>query len=109
MLVNIAGQDIDSKLQLLDLDRADCEESLYEFLKSAWPHIDPAPWTDSWAIDAIAEHLQAVCDGQIRNLIINIPPRCGKSSITSVSFPPWVWAQSNISPTSGPRVAFLPA
>jgi predicted phage terminase large subunit-like protein len=100
---------LDPRLQLLDLDRADYEESLYEFYKSAWPYIDAAPWVDGWAIDAISEHLQAVCDGQITRLIINISPRCSKSNLVSVSFPAWVWAQRRIGPISGPNVVFVHA
>ena len=100
---------LDARAQLLDLDRADFEESLYEFYKAAWRFIDPAPWRDSWAIDAICEHLQAVVDGEIKQLIINCPPRIGKSSLTSVAFPPWVWAQPIHSHTSGPGVPFLHA
>lgn len=98
---------IDPKLQLLDLDRADAEESLYEFYKAAWKYIDPSPWKDAWAIDAICEHLQAVVDGQIRQLIINCPPRIGKSSLSSVAFPAWTWAQPITTHTSGPVVPFL--
>jgi predicted phage terminase large subunit-like protein len=98
---------VDPRLQLLDLDRVDFEDSLYLFYKAAWPYIDPAPWVDSWAIDAVAEHLQAVVDGQIRKLLINISPRCSKSGLVSVALLPWTWAQSRISPTSGPRVPFL--
>ena len=79
--------------QLLDLDRADFEDSLYLFYKGAWTYIDPAPWVDSWAIDAIAEHLQAVIDGQIRKLLINISPRSSKSGLVSVALLPWTWAQ----------------
>ena len=101
--------DIDVAKQRLDLSRADCEESLYEFYKAAWPYIDPAPWKDGWAIDAIAEHLQAVCDGQIRRLIINISPRCSKSNLVSVAFDAWVWAQPRNGPISGPNVPFLHA
>jgi predicted phage terminase large subunit-like protein len=98
---------IDPKLQLLDLDRTECEESLYHFLKCAWQHIDPSPWKDGWAVDAIAEHLQAVCDGQIKRLIVNVPPRCSKSSLISIAFPAWVWAQQKLSATSGPGVQFM--
>jgi predicted phage terminase large subunit-like protein len=98
---------VDPKLQLLDIDRADCEESLYEFYKRAWPYIDPSPWVDGWCIDAICEHLQAVCDGQIKRLLINISPRCSKSGIVSVAFPAWVWVQPKSGPTSGPGVPFL--
>jgi predicted phage terminase large subunit-like protein len=93
--------------QFLDLDRRDYEDSLYTFLKTAWKYIDPAPWKDGWHIGAIAEHLQAVICGQILRLIINLPPRCGKSSILSVAFPAWVWAQPIEGPTSGPGVPFL--
>jgi predicted phage terminase large subunit-like protein len=98
---------IDARLQLDDLDRIDCEESLYEFLRQSWRYIDPSPWKDGWAIDAVAEHLQAVCDGQLRKLIINISPRCSKSSLVSVAYPAWTWAQPINSPTSGPGVPFL--
>ena len=107
--LSLDGQQIDIEKALLELDRADCEESLYEFLKHAWKYIDASPFTEGWPIEAIAEHLQAVADGEIRRLIINIPPRMGKSSITSCAFPAWVWAQSHISPTSGPGVQFLHA
>jgi len=99
--------DADESLRLLD--QYENEQSLYEFLRNAWKTIDPSPFTDSWAIEAIAEHLQAVTDGEIRRLIINVPPRCGKSTITSVCWPGWVWAQEQISPTSGPGVKFLTA
>lgn len=101
------GFDLDATLR--ELDRVDCEESLAFFLRAGWKYIDPAPFVDGWVIDAIAEHLQAVCDGEIRNLIINIPPRSLKSTLCSVSFPAWVWAQRYESHTSGPGVKFLHA
>jgi predicted phage terminase large subunit-like protein len=103
------GVKIDPEQQLRELDRADCEDSLYLFLRNAWRYIDAAPWTDGWPIEAVAEHLQAVVDGDIKRLIINIPPRCGKSSITSVAFPAWCWAQTYTGPTCGPGVQFLHA
>lgn len=108
-VIRVGGRLINREKQLLDIDRADCEESLYQFLRSGWRQIDPSPWKDGWPIEAVAEHLQAVVDGHIRRLIINIPPRMGKSSITSVALPAWCWAQSELSPTSGPGVQFLHA
>lgn len=98
---------LDRDAQLLDLDRVDCEESLHNFLKSAWKYIDPAPFMDGWHLHAIAEHLQAIVDGDIQRLIINLPPRHCKSLLLSVAFPAWVWAQSDVSPTSGPGVPLL--
>ena len=103
------GVIVDPHEQLRDIERVDCEENLYYFLSRAWRYIDPSPWRDGWPIEAVAEHLQAVVDGQIRRLIINIPPRMGKSSITSVALPAWCWTQSHVSPTSGPGVQFLHA
>ena len=107
--LNLDGQQIDIEQQLLELDRVDCEDNLYTFLKYAWKYIDASEFTEGWPIEAIAEHLQAVVDGDIRRLIINIPPRMGKSSITSCAFPAWTWAQPWKSPTSGPGVQFLHA
>lgn len=98
---------LDIQRQLRELDRADCEDSLYIFLRNAWRYIDANPWADGWPIEAVAEHLQAVADGQIKRLIVNIPPRMGKSSLTSVAFPAWVWAQKKKGPTIGPQVQFL--
>lgn len=99
--------ELDARATLLELDRADFEESLYEFYKAAWKYIDPARWMDSWAIDAICLHLQAVVDGEITKLLINCPPRIGKSSLTSVAFPAWTWAQPKLTHTSGAGVPFL--
>ncbi len=110
MMIDLGnGVKVDPVAQLRDLERADCEESLYAFLTRAWRYIDPSPWRDGWPIEAVAEHLQAVVDGQIRRLLINIPPRMGKSSITSVALPAWCWTQERVSPTSGPGVQFLHA
>jgi predicted phage terminase large subunit-like protein len=94
---------------LLSMDRHEYEESLYLFLRAAWRQIDPSHWVDGWPIEAIAEHLEAVVDGEIKRLLINIPPRCSKSSLCSVAFPAWTWAQSVAGPTSGPGVPFLHA
>jgi predicted phage terminase large subunit-like protein len=106
-LVNYHGQKIDLEAQLEELRRAKYEDSLYEFLKAGWKYIDPAPFKDGWVLGALAEHLEAVVDGQIRRLMIHIPPRCSKSSICSVAFPAWVWAQPIDSPTSGPGVPIV--
>lgn len=107
--LSIDGKTLDIEKQLMELDRADCEESLYTFLKTAWRYVDSSDFTDGWPIEAVAEHLQAVADGQLRRLIINIPPRCAKSSLTSVAFPAWTWAQPTKSHTAGPGVQFLHA
>lgn len=68
------------------------EASLYEFFKQAWPIIEGRnPFYDNWHIQAIAEHLEACFRRQIKNLIINVPPRTGKTNLISIAFPAWVW------------------
>ena len=108
-ILQLDGKTISIEEQLKDLDRAEFEDSLYAFLMNGWKYIDPAPFAHGWPIEAVAEHLQAVVDGEIKRLIINIPPRCAKSSLTSVAFPAFTWAQRRKSDTSGPGVQFLHA
>lgn len=76
-----------------DLDRMLCERSLYGFIKAGWKYLDPAPFVDGWHTQAVCEHLEALCRGDIRHLLINQPPRTMKSITVSVALTPWVWAQ----------------
>jgi hypothetical protein len=58
----------------------------------AWPILEPAtPFVDGIHIAAMCLHLQAVTNGQIQNLIINVLPGHAKSLITAVFWPAWVW------------------
>lgn len=45
----------------------------------------------NWHIDAICDHLEAVTAGQIKRLLINMPPRYMKSICVSVMWPTWEW------------------
>ena len=68
------------------------EKSLREYIQQAWPILEPGtPFTPGWHIDAIAEHLEAVSRGEIRKLLINMPPRHMKSLSVSVFWPTWEW------------------
>lgn len=71
------------------------ETSLYRFARGAWPLLEPGrPFVDGWHIGCVAEHLQAVTDLQINNLVINIPPRHMKSLLVAVLWFAWVWAKN---------------
>jgi hypothetical protein len=83
------------------------EGSFIDFVEAAWPALDPAEYQSCWAIDALCEHLQAVLEGQIRHLLVNAPPRCSKTTIASIFFPAWTWAQSQRTFLKGPQVRFL--
>ena len=72
--------------------RRTAELSLYEFVKQAWHVVEPGvPFVHGWHLEIICEHLQAITDGEIRHLLINIPPRHAKSTIVSVMWPCWEW------------------
>lgn len=65
---------------------------LRTFIAEAWHVVEPAtPYVPGWHLDAIADHLEAVTRGEIRNLIINIPPRHMKSLSVCVFWPCWAW------------------
>ena len=67
--------------------------ALREFIRTSWQTIEPGrDFHDNWHIDAISDHLQAVVEGKIRRLIINIPPRHMKSISVAVALPAWTWA-----------------
>jgi len=75
-------------------DYARAEGSFSHFIKSAWHILEPTtPYLHNWHIDAICEHLEAVKLGQIRKLIVNMPPRHMKSIAITVCFPAWMWIQ----------------
>ena len=71
------------------------ERKLHKFVQQVWPVIEPtAPFVDGWHIGAVCEHLEAVINRDIRNLLILIPPRHTKSLTASVCLNPWAWIKS---------------
>ena len=71
------------------------KDDLRVFVREAWHVIEPgSPYVHGWHIDAICEHLMAVTSGQIKDLLINVPPRHAKSSIVSVLWPVWEWIRN---------------
>lgn len=76
------------------------EDNLYSFIKEAWQYIEPSKFIAGWHLETICEHLQAIVNNDINRLIINIPPGFGKSLLSSVFFPAWVWIKN-------PHIRFL--
>ncbi len=62
-----------------------------EYIRRAWPLVEPAALKWSWHLDAVAEHLEAVQRRELRELVINVPPGTSKTLLASVLFPAWVW------------------
>lgn len=78
-----------------------CRQKLNVFTAKAVTVLEPSiDYKHNWHIDCIGEHLRAVWDGEIRRLIINMPPRSLKTLSTSVAFPAWAFGQD-------PSIKFL--
>ena len=92
-----------SQTDLLNVERELCRRSLAEFARRAWPVLEPAAelkW--GWALDAICQHLEAVTDGRITRLLMNVPPGSMKSLLTGVIWPAWEWG-----PRGMPEMRFV--
>lgn len=92
-----------TKTDLLNAERELCKRSLAAFAKRAWHVLEPAAelkW--GWALDAICLHLEAVTDGRITRLLMNVPPGSMKSLLTGVIWPAWEWG-----PRGKPEMRFV--
>jgi predicted phage terminase large subunit-like protein len=82
---------------LMNVERELCKRSLAHFARRAWHVLEPAAelkW--GWALDAICLHLEAVTDGRITRLLMNVPPGSMKSLLTGVIWPAWEWGPKNM-------------
>ena len=87
-------QALDQKLSSPQREfKINCEQDFYFFAKSFWEVAQGRPFIKGWHVRIICKLLQKAYEGKVRRLIINIPPRVGKSTLVSVLFPAWVWAK----------------
>lgn len=93
----------DPQRALDELYRAASARSLLEFTRIMWHVIEPVtPLVTGRAMEVMCEHLEAVSHGQIRRLIINVPPGAAKSTLTSVLWPAWEFG-----PLNRPHIRFI--
>ena len=77
---------------LADISREKAERTLPAFIEQAWHVIEPGiTYVDNWHIHLIGEYMEAVNRGEIRRLVINMPPRHMKSLEATVCYPVWTW------------------
>lgn len=100
--VDAGQQDMLNKYFDLDLLTAvKAQRNFKTFVQTAWPILHPArPYIDTWHMDGICEHLEALYRGKIRNLLITVPPGHSKSLLSAVFLPCWGWLDD-------PTTAFL--
>lgn len=78
--------------ELEKLKARKCRLSFAYFVQCAWDIVEPAhPLIWGWHMQAVCDHLQAVTEGRIKDLLINIPPGHSKSLLTAVLWPVWEW------------------
>lgn len=69
-------------------------DSLPAFIRAAWPIVEPAQqlkW--GWHLDEICDALTEITRGNLKRLLINVPPGTGKSLTVSVFWLAWWWAK----------------
>ena len=77
--------------------KAQCERSLLDFIRHHWEYVNPGEvFVEGWAIEAICEHLEAVTRGDIKRLLMNVPPGFMKSLTVNVFWPAWEWVPMNM-------------
>jgi len=102
--IRVGGQTIDIDAQLYEIDKADAEESLADFVRQAWHVIEPGQkYLHGWHIDFICAHLEAITDGVelddgslYNRLLVNVPPGTMKSLLIGVFWPAWEWGPRNM-------------
>lgn len=67
-----------------------CRQNFSVFFQRAWREIEPADYEHNWHIDCIASHLESVERGEIKRLIINVPPRTGKTLLVNICYTAWL-------------------
>lgn len=82
-----------------------CNRHFAEFVKQAWHIVEPStPLKWGWMLDGMSEHLQAISDGDLQNVLFNVPPGAMKSLMVCVFWPAWEWG-----PRKMPEKRFLGA
>ncbi len=71
--------------------RALARERFFAFYRLMFPMLAPeATFSGAQHFRALAHVLERVASGEVRRLLIAIPPRHGKSLFASVAFPAWL-------------------
>jgi hypothetical protein len=94
-LLTMAGVMAAPRPEQLTSETSDAERALRVYIRQAWHVLHPTErYIEAWHVGCIAEHLQALTELQIRNLVINIPPGHAKSVTACVLWPTWVWVRT---------------
>jgi phage terminase large subunit-like protein len=82
---------VQAQQYLTEVAAEEARRALRVFSQRAWVQLLPTPPTWNWHMDAICDHLAYVSLGEIRFLMISVPPRHSKSMLASILWPAWHW------------------
>lgn len=83
---------IDLDVARLAIAKKRATKHLISFVELFWPIIERLqPFVRGWVQELICEHLQAVSDERLQNLLMNVPPGFSKSTLVNVFWPAWEW------------------
>lgn len=116
--------DLGAHLDLVLIERELGRRSMRDFIRLSWNILQPGQgirdvhnhnryWPiTGWAFDAVCDHVEAWTFGDIKRLIINIPPRFSKSTIGSQGAPVFGWIQDRAEAEAagrdaGPHLQYL--
>lgn len=75
--------------------KSTCRDKFAAFAYKSFGILEPGTeYEVNWHMDCMAEHLEYCYNGDIKRLIINIPPRSLKSFSVAQSFPAWVMGRN---------------
>lgn len=93
-----------TELARRELAKRNARRHLRHFVRESWHVTNPAAaFDDAWYIDVVADHVQRQIEDwahsrgdasfapACQDLLINIPPRCLKSTLVSVCATAWAW------------------
>lgn len=96
------ANDIPSLTSMLEVMRHDARESYFKFFKVFWDTVVPGDdYVHNWHIEYLCDELQKVGQWVINrepkryDLIINVSPGESKSTLATVLFPCWLWANDD--------------
>ena len=74
---------------------ANAKLSLKAFVGMTWHMVEPdRPLSWNWHLEVLCWLLERVTRGEIKKLLINVPPGTMKSLLVSVFWPAWEWANN---------------
>mgnify|MGYP003631815037 FL=1 len=94
VMSNLSGDernDVASMLSILEVEvkREVTQDSFLAFAKEVWP-----PFIQGRHHEKMAKAFERVAKGDLKRLMINMPPRMGKSQLTSWLLPAWIMGRS---------------